>query len=495
MGQLYEGALQPPNDEKAKEMYRDASRHAEDIREYDGVVPAELSLPPSASAAAFAAQNSTPPTLRETALLTLAQLHLRRSEAEECRLVCREITSSNPGCEAAALMLADLLFRQGESAAATYHYSTLLEQRPNAYPALARLITLLKRAGRIGDAQRFLNRAVRSRPSAESTDAGFRFCKGLFSAYNNDPHEAIRLLNTVRLTGAWGTQASYAMTWIYLSPDNDPLWLERGASGGSKKDAPPSSSTGGGAAGAGGTSPPSSPPSAPGGGGGSSSGEDTGSNVEALKVATRILEDVPVAQRGPMHTVLSSYVLMSYRTKSAVDEAVGKLEALLLSSPEYPPCLQALATAYMIQKADEKARNTVKRVLRATFDSELTDEWVRAYLLQADLCMAKDRLDQASESLKQAMKLDQSCARAYEYLGAISEREGRFGEAASYYEQAWKHENEASAPVGFKLAYNHLRAGRYVPAIDVCHKILAQYPDYPRIKAEVMDKARALLRT
>ena len=40
-------------------------------------------------------------------------------------------------------------------------------------------------------------------------------------------HEAIKLLNSVRMTGAWGVQASEAMVDVYLSPDNDPLWLDR----------------------------------------------------------------------------------------------------------------------------------------------------------------------------------------------------------------------------------------------------------------------------
>lgn len=31
-------------------------------------------------------------------------------------------------------------------------------------------------------------------------------------------------------------------------------------------------------------------------------------------------------------------------------------------------------------------------------------------------------------------------------------------------------------------------------AVDVCHKVLKQFPDYPRIKAEVLDRARAMIR-
>ena len=34
----------------------------------------------------------------------------------------------------------------------------------------------------------------------------------------------------------------------------------------------------------------------------------------------------------------------------------------------------------------------------------------------------------------------------------------------------------------------------YVEAIDVCHKVLAQFPDYPKIRREILDRARASLR-
>ena len=37
-------------------------------------------------------------------------------------------------------------------------------------------------------------------------------------------------------------------------------------------------------------------------------------------------------------------------------------------------------------------------------------------------------------------------------------------------------------------------ADRYVDAINVCHKVLKQFPDYPRMRKDILDKARANLR-
>lgn len=193
--------------------------------------------------------------------------------------------------------------------------------------------------------------------------------------------------------------------------------------------------------------------------------------------------------------MLDAYIFIATRTKTSVDEAVNQLTAILEGNPDYAPALQALATAYMVQKQAPKARNLVKRLLKLPFDSELTDEWVSAHLLMADIHIESGKYDQAAESLNAVLTLDASCARAYEYLGAIAEREVRYAEAAELYERAWKYENEASAPVGYKLAFNYLKASRFVQAIDVCQKILKQFPDYPKLKSEVLDKARAMLRS
>ena len=69
-----------------------------------------------------------------------------------------------------------------------------------------------------------------------------------------------------------------------------------------------------------------------------------------------------------------------------------------------------------------------------------------------------------------------------------------FAEAASHYEKSWQMGFESSTSVGYRLAFNLLRAKRYVEAIDVCHKVLRLKPDYPKIKKDVLERARAALR-
>lgn len=69
-----------------------------------------------------------------------------------------------------------------------------------------------------------------------------------------------------------------------------------------------------------------------------------------------------------------------------------------------------------------------------------------------------------------------------------------YKDAAMHYENAWRYENEASPAVGYRLAFNYLKAKKMVEAVDVCHKVLKAFPQYPKIRKDVLDKARAGLR-
>ena len=69
-----------------------------------------------------------------------------------------------------------------------------------------------------------------------------------------------------------------------------------------------------------------------------------------------------------------------------------------------------------------------------------------------------------------------------------------YADAAQVYEMAWQFDNQRNPAVGYKLAFNLLKAKRYVEAIDVCHKVISLYPDYPKIRRDILDKARACLR-
>lgn len=101
------------------------------------------------------------------------------------------------------------------------------------------------------------------------------------------------------------------------------------------------------------------------------------------------------------------------------------------------------------------------------------------------------------------------------------EREQSYQDASEHYERAWTFEKKSSPQVAYKLAFNYLKAKRFIEAIDVCHKVcieidtstrdlicmltsfrlvfrcfqvLKDYPQYPRIRKEILEKARMSLK-
>jgi tetratricopeptide repeat protein 21B len=100
----------------------------------------------------------------------------------------------------------------------------------------------------------------------------------------------------------------------------------------------------------------------------------------------------------------------------------------------------------------------------------------------------------ATEVLKRCILYNKSCSKAWEYLGFIMEKESSYKDASEYYENAWKLDKESNPTMGFKLAFNYLKAKRFVDAIDISHRVLQGNPDYPKIKKDILDKARNSLR-
>lgn len=84
--------------------------------------------------------------------------------------------------------------------------------------------------------------------------------------------------------------------------------------------------------------------------------------------------------------------------------------------------------------------------------------------------------------------------KAEEYMGMIKEKERIYIDAANHYEKAWTMSNKRNAGVGFRLAFNYMKASRFVDAIDIGKDILKVYPDYPKVQKEIVEKSRSMIR-
>jgi hypothetical protein len=68
-------------------------------------------------------------------------------------------------------------------------------------------------------------------------------------------------------------------------------------------------------------------------------------------------------------------------------------------------------------------------------------------------------------------------------------------ETMNNFEIAWNLSNYSNLNIGYKLALNYIKARKYSDAIDIARIIISKYPDHPRIKKDVLDKAQKLLKS
>ncbi len=336
----------------------------------------------------------------------------------------------------------------------------ILKKHPNNYKALERAISLLRRLGRLEEVPKYLS-AAQASDGRSCTHPGFRYCQGLYARYTNDIGKAISEFNMARRDETWGSEALVAMIELYLNPNQDGAWEER--------DAGPM--------------------------------DDTLSNnlsaasvlLEELKPRVYTAATSTVASSGVdslKYRVLENYHLLGTRIKANIEKAMQSFIAMLELDPDYLPAVLGMATGFMVEKNAHKARNLLKRVAKLEPARHDGEDFSKANLLLAKFFVDKSKFEQAQDLCKRTLNQNKSSSQAWEILGLVMEKEQSYERATECYERAWKLEFEASAPVGFKLAtcYMKCKPARHVDAIDICEKVLAQYPDYPRIREEILRK-------
>ncbi len=87
---------------------------------------------------------------------------------------------------------------------------------------------------------------------------------------------------------------------------------------------------------------------------------------------------------------------------------------------------------------------------------------------------------------------NKSCYKAFEYLGYVMEKEASYADACEYYESAYSFNKSPS--LGYKLAFNHLKAKNYTAAIDISEAISKEFPQFSAIKTDVYQNAISQIR-
>ncbi|CAN0392522.1 unnamed protein product, partial [Pylaiella littoralis] len=404
----------------------------------------------------------------EESMVGLAKTHLRRNELDQCERLCETALRVSDGKrEEASMILAEVMFLKTDHAKAIQCYRAVLEQKPNNYKALQKLVGLLRRAGQLNEVSALLELAKAGDPRS-SAHAGLRFCSGLYHRYINDVHEAVRQFNRARRDGEWGVRALEHLVEIYVSPNGDHLWEVAAA--------------------------------APGGEG----------SAESLGTARFFLSELQNMSRGNGRSgggaggatseevmrrrYLESVVKMMGRDKEGIDAAIAGFVSMLEDEKDCVPALLGMSLAFTLEDSPNKARNALKRIAKMPYTLKSAEEFEQAYLHLAHLYVDRGKFDLAQDLCRRCLTYNKSCSQAWEALGLVMEKEQSYRDAAECYEKSWEFGNQAGAAGGFKLAFNYLKAKRFVEAIDVCNKVLAQYPDYPKIREEILCKAQESLR-
>ena len=83
------------------------------------------------------------------------------------------------------------------------------------------------------------------------------------------------------------------------------------------------------------------------------------------------------------------------------------------------------------------------------------------------------------------MKENRSCGKAQELMGLIREKEQAYADASEFYEKAFDLTSRKSAAIGYRLAYNYMKAKRYIDCLQVCRQVTEVHPNYTAIKTDI----------
>jgi len=404
----------------------------------------------------------------EKSILALARIHLQKNELDICEKQLMTLLRVDPTNEEASMLMAELMMMlasqggRSDGAAqeykdATFYYQTLLDKKPCNYNALAKLIFLLRRAGRLRDTPRYITAAEKACTRSPDQEAGLRFCRGTYYRWINKPQDALMELNYARRDPDYRADALTHMIEIYLNPDPN--------SGLEALDSA------------------------------------TEPSLDHLREVENLIKELSVAQKqawNPRLKVYQCQSLMFTKQKANVERALNQLMDLYNDKKDYVPALLAMSQGLIIQKQVTKARNQLKRIAdsaKKAYNPDFMDDFERAWLLLAEIYIQSSKYDLASSLCHLAKDHNRSCGKAWEQLGLIYEKEQAYKDAASHYEKAWEFCNETSPSVGYRLGFNYLKAKRYVEAINICQQVLKISENYPKIKKDVLDKARQMLRS
>ncbi|KAI1290321.1 Tetratricopeptide repeat protein 21B [Halotydeus destructor] len=392
----------------------------------------------------------------------LARLEMITDNFDEAQKYTNSIVKFAPDDNTSVLMLADVMLRKNDMEGAMEQYSQIMEKKPTSFVALARYIEVARRTGKLDSVPALFTKAEEVSPRCIN-GSEYNFCKGLYQWYMGENVEAMHSFNTARADPLFGTVALINMIEICINPDNQVI-------GSAAQQANEFDVT---------------------------FIDQVSSLQDSVVTAQSLLMDLrPRIGNGPDFSILANFILIARSTKVDVDMALGEFSTMLREekTKNSAGAILGAATAHMLLKQVAKAKNILKRINKLTWNYEEAEYFERSWLLLADIYCQSQKYEPTRQLVEKCIVYNQSCFKAYEYLALIKESESNYREACKNYLISWHLTGESNPTTGYKLAANYMKCKNYVEAIDVARQVLVKYPEYPRIRKEIIEKARIYLK-
>ncbi|KAI2804077.1 Tetratricopeptide repeat protein 21B [Blomia tropicalis] len=377
--------------------------------------------------------------------LQMAKIELQNQNFDMAHSYCSTILKHSPNLEESILMMADITFRQGDFDGALNLYNEILVRDPIYYSAMMRFIDAARRSAKLNLVPPILERAEKHSIRSKY-DAGYYFCKGLYEWRIGNYNEAIKQLYSIRNDTKYGLKAVYYIVEICISSDSLSI------SGGDVFENLNSNLR---------------------------FGDRLSSTSAAIKTAEILLEGTKSQNIDDIeYKLLANLTSLSRKQKNDAEYVLSEFMKLLSDErySENVGIIYGAAMAFMVLKQTPKARNQLKRIAKSSWKYLDAEYLEKCWLMLADIHIQSNKFDIANELLRRILRYNRTCVKAYEYIGYIMEKEQSYRDAAANYELAWHYSNDSNPVIGFKLAFNYMKAKRYVDAIDITQIILERYP-------------------
>ncbi|EGT35656.1 hypothetical protein CAEBREN_04184 [Caenorhabditis brenneri] len=364
---------------------------------------------------------------------------------------CQTVISVDPHNDEANSILADYYYIKSEANHATTSYTTLLNTNPQHWHALSRIVELYCRSGEQLAAEKYLERAQEINPSCVK-ESGYCVCRGRFEWYTGDQNQALRYYARAKDSSpVWREKALYYMIDICLNPENEIIITE-----------------------------------------------DSIENPEIRVIeeatdqqnlANGYLNDLAKHSTTDKYLIAKNFIKMHTTDKASIQSAVAEFERMAFSPDKTQVvnvgAVYGVAKGNMLLKQVQKAKAALKMVIGRTWNFDDSDYLERCWLELAKIYINQNKNDQAINFLDLVFKNNCNCLKAFELYGLMKEKEQKYVEAYKMYEKAFMATKER----------NPQFARRLFACIETCQKVLDLNPQYPKIKKEIMDKAKAQIRT